>query len=268
MSRILSLVLAVVALVAAVAADHGPAMRNEDVVRMLVAGHSTAEVLEAIRTRPPGFELSDEMLTELRLAGVSDAVIAAMRERQRESDSAATPSPASPSPSPVVRVVLRATRGPEAPDGRRAILFPSAPEPPVRARFGLGDGGVTDLALFLACTTATHVPDHWRAASPLGRDFVSAPRHGILTFRPGAPRGEDGLLRLPVPDALESESPEAGPHDLLVGVAAEVDGRWIALASVAIAEPAASAGDAALAVEVRSGSEKDGFVPRLEAVSP
>ena len=41
-------------------------MRTEDVVRMLVTGASTSETVEAIRSRDVDFDLSTEMLDELR----------------------------------------------------------------------------------------------------------------------------------------------------------------------------------------------------------
>jgi len=59
-------------------------MRTEDVVRMLVTGTSTSEAVAAIRSRDVDFNLSEEMLDELRLAGVPDEVIEAMKERQIE----------------------------------------------------------------------------------------------------------------------------------------------------------------------------------------
>ena len=51
------------------------------------------------------------------------------------------------------------------------------------------------LAVVLLCRTATHVPDHWRNQTPLGRDFSSVPRHRLLAFLAGARKTKAGKIR-------------------------------------------------------------------------
>ncbi len=131
-----------------------------------------------------------------------------------------------------------------------------SPDDPAGLRIG-------DIGIFLACTKATHVPDQWRAKSPLGRDFVAMPRHRMLAFASGARRLEEGevaphlrsLMQRVVaamtqerqrpsdeklPDFLELEAPgeliasldpkrRGEPHNLMLGLAVQVNGKFIAL---------------------------------------
>jgi hypothetical protein len=65
-------------------------LTNEDIVRMVVGGASEAAIVEAIQTHPEAFDLSDDILPELKLAGVSEPILTAMRRRH----AASTPAPA------------------------------------------------------------------------------------------------------------------------------------------------------------------------------
>jgi len=51
-------------------------LTNEDVVRWVAAGKPQSEILQEVAARPAAYDLSDEMLSELRLVGVPEAVIA------------------------------------------------------------------------------------------------------------------------------------------------------------------------------------------------
>jgi hypothetical protein len=94
-----------------------------------------------------------------------------------------------------------------------------------------------DLAIFVICRSATHVPDQWRTRSPLGRDFVMTPRHKMLAFVAGATvedRGdgpEGALLTLEIPPVIEVELAPDEPHDIVVGVAIRAGGRYYRFAS-------------------------------------
>ena len=92
---------------------------------------------------------------------------------------------------------------------------------------------MTNLAILLACRTADHVPDHWRSKSPVGRDFLSMPRHRLLAFVAGAGPGEadesdeeQQILELRVPETIEVDLEPGVAHDLTLGVAVEIEGRY------------------------------------------
>ena len=77
------LIVAIVAAPASRADDQTP-MRTEDVVRMLVSGNDVAAVVSEIRARPVDFDLSEDIVEELRIASVPEDIITAMQERQAE----------------------------------------------------------------------------------------------------------------------------------------------------------------------------------------
>jgi len=244
-SRLPVLLLLLLALGPAVAAgnDDAAPLRDEDVVRMVVAGRANEEILREIRDRPVAFDLSDEMLDELRVAGVPAELIRAMQQRQSEmTDQDDQQTPAPPADVAIEPERARLTVRLEPPDEAEpppALVFPLGPLPEALAeQHGLGpapaEREVTDLALFLACRTAVHVPDHWRAQSPMGRDFVRMPRHRILAFHAGAQRVEGrraggGRLRLELPAELTADVEPGESHDLVLGIAGKVGDRWLAL---------------------------------------
>lgn len=234
-------------------------LRLEDVVRLHVAGTSAVKIEEQIRAAAVDFDLADEMLEELRLAGIPPRVIAAMQQRQLElHPPAVATSAAEEAPADSLSVRFAIDRGDAA-----------APLP-LRALNVLGDDTVRslqlpqgtvrfdDLAIYVTCLTATHVPDHWRTESPLGRDFVSMARHRMLAFVPGAKPDEaylaehrklrerlrrlersDGpdspaamvVLALELPQSVEIVLEPGASHDLSVGLAIRVADRWYRLAS-------------------------------------
>jgi hypothetical protein len=255
-----TVVLAATAAESPVLAPAAKPLRNDDVVRMLVAGRSVAGVIAAIRAADAQFDLSDEMAEELRLAGVPSGVIAAMAARQREIDktrprAAAAPEPVVPGK---VAVVVTLSAG-----GAVKLEIPGrlGGDSAKALQLGMSDEErtVTDVALFLACRTPDHVPDQWRSESPLGRDFVSAARHRMLGFHPGAakPSGkarDDGKSKggergradreppswiLDLPIDLRADVEPGTIHDLAVGIAIRVGDRYLEIAE----------------------ARKDGFVP-------
>ena len=248
---------------------------------MLVADAPLASLLEEIRTREVDFDLSEEMLDEMRRAGVPPEVIRAMVERQREQDDAEQ----EPTNLPSLRVSLNPALRDIAGEPTPALYFPTR----------LGDNAacaalqldrsdesrtVTDLAVFIACRSPEHVPDYWRSKSPLGRDFVSMPRHRILTFHPGAveitrkelprrfkrklvqlgpPSGSKmDFLQLEVPDTLEAEAAGDQAHHLVVGVAIRVGGRFLRVVSLE-KEGVVFGSDSRLSVRVVNTSGNDAF---------
>jgi hypothetical protein len=253
--------LSAAAAVLAVEPSPAPPLRNDAVVRLLVAGAPASEVIAKIRSAETAFDLSDEMKQELRLAGVPNAVLSAMSARQAEvdrarapakpPDAAATAPPAEGKAALVVTVRFAPGSGAAA-----DLVFPARLDEAAAKALQVGpsrdDREVTDLAVFLACRTQDHVPDQWRIKSPLGRDFVSVPRHQILDFKPGAsrvpaskappgfklpsppggrpPGPEPEVLVLKFPIELRADVEPGIVHDLIVGVAVRVGERFLEIA--------------------------------------
>jgi len=214
-------------------------MTEEDVVRLFVGGASTEAMLDEIRTRPAAFELEEGMLEELRLAGLPAAVIDAMTARMAELE------PDEPEPPPELieePAMLRVLLNPDRSSGKLGVLrLGGRVTAQMAETLGLprqveGDS-FEDLAIFVICRTATHVPDQWRTRSPLGRDFVMSPRHKMLAFVAGATvedrgDGPDGdLLTLEIQAEIEVELAPNESHDIAVGVAIRAGGRYYRFAS-------------------------------------
>lgn len=273
-------------LVVLTAAPAGEPMHDEDVVRMFVTGATEDEIIAKIRSSETDFDLSDEMLAEMRIAGLPEGVLQAMIDRQREQaggpeeDAAAEEATVLQDAPVTARVVFLPEVHIDDAGGKRKapfLRFPARATPGMVKTFELGTGeediAVTSAAYFVACTTAEHVPDHWRNKSPIGRDFIRMPRHRMLSFHPDfellAPppeeeaageaveeaekpdepakqkkrkkkdRGQDqpqepaggggkkhGKIRLQLPESLSVELQPGVRHDLLIGVAVEIGGRY------------------------------------------
>jgi len=263
-------------------------LTDSDVVRMVAAGRPQAEILQLISVRPAEFDLSDEMIEELRAAGVSGEILAAMQRRQRET---APEKPADSNPTPgfvEVQVVLSGDGDSASPN---EIYFPSVVGEDLAATLQLGpraeDRMVLDLAVFLACRSLEHVPGLWRTASPLGRDFVSIPPHQVVAFQAGAKpvspalvperirltfdrrNGKDpppsGWMRLALPPAVLAELEASATHNLILGVAALVGDHYLCLAS-ARADSVSAEGGLVITGSVRTGGRYGKpFEVRLDA---
>ncbi len=220
-----------------VAADDRDVLHDEDVVRRHISGTPAEELIRLIREHEVDFDLSDEMRDELRIAGVPQPVIEAMVARQKELDAAKAPPPLEkPSETDLPRLTIHLNPDPDAKDAERPPLrHPDRVPPAVAQDLGLGDEAqVTNLAILLACRTSDHVPDHWRSKSPVGRDFLSMPRHRLLAFVAGAEPGkadesddeEQQILELRIPETIEVDLEPGVAHDLTLGVAVEIEGRY------------------------------------------
>ena len=203
-------------------------MAEEEVVRRYVAGESVETIVADIERRDPQFDLSPEMLEELRHAGLHEALIDAMRQRLAEQEREVAEAQVAP-PAPRLIVTLSRKNG-----GTSKVSIGKHVDPQLAAEWKLGnapeDRVFADLALYLACRTPDHVPDYWRTKSPLGRDFFSMPRHRILAFVAGSSNaGEQGggsRVRLELPPAIEVELEPGVAHDLTLGLAVQVGGRY------------------------------------------
>ena len=211
------------------------ALTPEDVVRMHVTGIDAETIVEQIRSSGGSFELDDEMVVELRAAGLPSAVIEAMLATSPAPEIVEEP-PAPEFQGSPLRILLNPARDPTKPERLRMSVRIG---PELKNALGLHrstEGGwIQDVAIFVACLSSTHVPDHWRTKSPLGRDFDRMPRHAQLLFVGDAKRDEnkDGTLQLEleIPETLEVELESATPHDLMLGVAVRIDDRYYLIAS-------------------------------------
>jgi hypothetical protein len=221
----------------AVAAPRAEPLTEEEVVRMSVRGVSPEAIIAEIRSRPARFTLDEEMVTELSAARIPQSVIDAMLERVAQLEPAEEPVLAAEPPAlpaeqlPSLRILLNPDRKP----GEPALLRLSG-EVDFQMKRNLDldrfveHAEFSDVAIFLACRTPTHVPDHWRSQSALGRDFDRMPRHRLLAIVGGAERkprkNEADLLQLEIPPELEIALDAGTPHHLMLGVAVEIDGRY------------------------------------------
>ena len=62
--------------------DEPQVLTEEDIVRMFVQGVDPDELIREINTSPGEYDLSDEMLDELRIAGIPEPILQAMLRRQ------------------------------------------------------------------------------------------------------------------------------------------------------------------------------------------
>ena len=247
MQRVAILLIAIAAAAAAIA--DGP-LTEQDIVQRVLRGEDPKEIIALIERSEVEFDLSDEMVDELKLAGVNDSIIRAMRRRTERAETppaAVEPEiPAAPTPTLTLRLNPN-WEGKEPPhiklinalDERWAEML----------RITENDPMIEDVALTLFCRTADHVPDQWRSKSPLGRDFITAPRHRMLVFHEGAviepvssfkqklaklgrapgaweSTPKMATLTLPIPEQLTAMIDADVEHDLTLGVAVRIGTRY------------------------------------------
>ena len=241
-----------------------PPLTNEDIVRMVASGTPEDDVRLAIHSHTEAFDLSGEMIEELKLAGVPAAILAAMARRHAEN-------------APPAASAKRATRGRVTlivnlnggGGGSRTVRVPAWADEDARATLKLSRENdqreVKDLAVFLACTSPEHVPDLWRSKSPLGRDMNSVTRHEMLAFVAGdTPSGKSP--RLVLPSRVESDIDDAEPHDLVLGVAALIGDRWLQLGAAALKNTTIAPGGKPLSGRIEHVGH--GFVFKVELAAP
>jgi len=265
----LTIVAALLALCAPTLADESASspdaspLTNEDIVRMVVSGAAESEILAAIRTHPEAFDLTDDMKSELKLAGVPSTIVAAMAARHAESVPSAPPSARPKRGSTTLVVTLNAGGS-----GPRTLKVPGWADEDIKARFQLpketDQREVEDLAVFVACTAPEHIPDLWRSKTPLGRDMISVTRHEMLAFVAGdTPVGKQPRLALPA--RLEAEVDDTEPHDLVLGVAARIGDRWVQLAAGPLPKMRVAPGSKPLIGRIERGGHAFEFKVELTA---
>ena len=224
-------------------------LTDENVVRMVITGVAHDRITDRIRESVVAFDLSDEMVDEMKLAGVPDRIIQAMRERQLELNPPPEPeTEESAHPAlPALVVHLEFGNQPVLPKEIPEAMAEQAGIPADEA-----SRRITAAALFVACTSPTHVPDHWRGKTPLGRDFVSAPRHRMLVFQPAfEPAGDRSApVTLILPESIRLELESGEPHDLVFGLALEAGERYLAVFQLKLENLTLNEGDIHKAVSV------------------
>ena len=257
MPRTLCLLLLLLCIGLSFGAEEGAVVRDEDVVRWFVSGSSEQELIEGIASAQVEFRLDEEMLGELRIAGLPESVIEAMisRQQQMQPDPPAPPAEeAAPEPAALL-IRFNPEWKPKKSTPRPLIRLLDEIDPALIRPLNLRatDRQFTDLALFVFCRTPDHVPDQWRSKSPLGRDFAMAARHRMLQFEAGAERlpanklseyigrlgivpgarkdmPELGVLQLAIPESFSLPLEREIAHDLTIGVAVQVGNRFLAIA--------------------------------------
>jgi hypothetical protein len=241
--------------------DATEVLDNEAVVQMLVRGASESEILKAIEDAPRvSFDLEPDMIRELESAGVSRKVLGAMRRRQSEAGETPQPQTAA---VPKGGLLIRFSGSPAKKAGQ-PVVFQVIRKIPKWAADQMGmlqRPEVEDLAFFLLCTRADHVPDHWQDRTEL-KEFT---RHEKLLFRSGSHPGKSHgfeVMALDLPDSLSLEIAE-GDHRLVAGVAAKTGADWHVVGSAELKKLAVSAGKTAtLEVKLSGdvvGSHMTGF---------
>ena len=250
--------------VAFAATPQEPPLTNEDIVRMVASGTSEDDVRKAIHSHEEAFDLSSEMVDELRVAGVPAAIVAAMA--QRHAESAPPAAPAERESRGRVPLVVSVNGGG---GGSRTVHVPAWADEDAKEALNLpketDQREVKDLAVFLACISPEHVPDLWRSKSPLGRDMNAVTRHEMLAFVAGdTPSGKSPRLVLPA--RLEAEVDDSEPHDLVLGIAARIGDRWIQLGAAVLKKTTIGAGGKPLSGRVEHVGR--GFAFKIELSAP
>jgi hypothetical protein len=199
-------------------------MTAEEVVRLHVSGESAEAIVAEIERRRPDFDLSPEMLVELRRTGLPASVMDAMIERQKDLDPAELPERESPRTVPLtIRFdpTTISVRGRINPQMAAELELGTAPE----------DRYFAGLAIYLVCLTADHVPDQWRSHTPLSDDeLMPIQRHRLLALlaTPARAEGENtgGRARLRVPATIEVAIEPGVEHDLMLGLALHIGGQY------------------------------------------
>jgi hypothetical protein len=232
--------------------DSTEVLDNEAVVQMLVRGASEREIVKAIEAAPRvSFDLEPDMVRELESVGISQKVLSAMRRRQSESgETPQTRTAAVPNGS----LLVRFSSSQEKKEGQ-PVVFQVIRKIPKWAADQMGmlqRPEVEDLAFFLLCTRADHVPDHWQDRTEL-KDFT---RHEKLLFRSGSHPGKSHgfeVMALDLPESLSLEI-AGGDHRLVAGVAAKTGADWHVVGSAEIKKLSVRAGETAtLEVKLSGG---------------
>jgi hypothetical protein len=237
----------------------GPPLTESDIVRLFAEGMPAQELVRLIRTRETLFDLSEEMQHEMNEAGLPGSVLEAMIRQQRlmhHRRSVLEQPDIDAETSPEVQARIRIQLNPDRlkPAQRRVRIYDQA-DPTQKRAWATGERRFIDLALFVACTRAEHVPDQWRYKTPLGSRIQAMPRHKMLSFADASgwvvaglfagrrsrnktdssqdaaldasQRDRLGYLELTLPTALDVDVDATEGHDLVLGLAVRDENGYV-----------------------------------------
>ena len=263
------MILAALLLAAAVAAADTP-MTDDEVVRRLAAGESVEALLADVQRRPPAFDVSEDMLAELRSAGVPEALLQAMIARAhaaaRKEEEAPAPAPAAPAtpatpapPPPMTELRLTPVD--------LTVAVSRRLDPQLIAELELPAGALEADALAVAvfCTAHDH-DDPGVLRWPEGRQPKGLADGRLLAFFPATEGGNTGSkLRVTLPNPMVVPLLAGVSHDILVVAVMRAGGVWVVLTRDALPGARAAAGSFASA-EMRV-KKVNGF-PHLDVRRP
>jgi hypothetical protein len=214
------------------------------------------EILEWIESSPVRFDVSPDVLAELRIAGVPEKVIQAMILRARAT--AAPPEVPAEEREEHGWIEIAFEEEPGEPPAASTIVLPEKTKLPERGE----EPEPLELAFMVVCTNPTHVPGFWKGLSPAPDVFR---RHRVLFFREGTAslesERERKLIYLVHPPAWRFEV-AAGIHRGYVGVAAKLgDDETYDAAIAAPFEDLTVEEGRVTRVHVRLRSSRDGGLP-------
>ena len=252
------MILAALLLAAAVAAADTP-MTDDEVVRRLSAGESMDAVLADVQRRPPAFDVSEDMLAELRSAGVPEALLNAMIARAAAAPPKEEPPAPPAAPAPMTELRLTATK--------LVVAVSRRLDPQLIAELELPAGALEADALALAvfCTTHGH-DDPGVLRWPEGRVPKGFADGRLLAFFPATEgSGSGSKLRVALPDPMVIPLSAGVSHDLVVAALLRAGSTWVVLSRDQLNGVRAAAGSFTAAdVQV----EKVNGFPRLTVRRP
>ena len=225
------MILAALLLAAALAAADTP-MTDDEVVRRLSAGESVDAILADVQRRPPAFDVSEDMVAELRAAGVPEAVLQAMIARAaaaapKEEPPAPGQAPASPSPAATPRPMAELRLTP----AELTVAVSRRIDPQLLAELDLPAGALEADALALAVFCASHDHDdpgvlRW----PEGRVPKELAKERLLAFFPATEASRQGSkLRVALPNPMVVPLLAGVSHDVVVAAVMRAGGVWVVL---------------------------------------
>ena len=264
------MILASLLLAAALAAGDAP-MTDDEVVRRLSAGESVDAILADVQRRPPAFDVSEDMLAELRAAGVPEVILQAMIARAAaaapKEAPVAEPPGAAPAPSPAAPTPPRPMAELRLTPRELTVAVSRRIDPQLLAELELPAGALEADALALAvfCTSHDH-DDPGVLRWPEGRVPKELAKERLLAFFPATEGSQQGAkLRVALPNPMVVPLLAGVSHDVVVAAVMRAGGVWVVLTEDELHGARAEAG-AFTAADIRV-KRIDGL-PRLTVRRP
>jgi hypothetical protein len=226
-------ILAALLLAATLAAADTP-MTDDEVVRRLAAGEPAEAILADVQRRPPAFDVSEDMLAELRAAGVPERLLQAMIARAAQAPAAPAATTAAAPPMAELRLT----------PVDLTVTVSRRIDPQVVAELELPAGALEADALALAvfCTAHDH-DDPGVLRWPAGRMPKGLADGRLLALFPAAEGDSSGSkLRVSLPNPMVVPLLAGVSHDILVAALLRAGGMWVVLTRDALHGARAPAG--------------------------